>query len=140
MGCLQEQDGLFRGNKYAISAKQFIYKSGWFGQQMPPDKSPGLDGFNGIFLKKCWPIIKEEFYKLADDFHSGTLKLQNINGSYITLVPKCQTPSDVNDFSPISLSNVYLKFLTKLVANRLQEHILRCIHKNQYGFLKSKSI
>ena len=109
-------------------------------KQMPPDKSPGPDGFNGLFLKKCWPIIKEDFYRLADDFHSGGLQLQNINGSFITLVPKCQSPVDVNDFRPISLTNVCLKFLTKLVANRLQDHILRCIHKNQYGFLKSRSI
>jgi hypothetical protein len=39
-------------------------------------------------VKKCWPIIQKEFYRLAEDFHSGTVKLQNINGSYITLVPK----------------------------------------------------
>ena len=51
-----------------------------------------------------------------------------------------QSPESVNDFRPISLTNVCLKFLTKLVANRLQKHILRCIHKNQYGFLKERSI
>jgi hypothetical protein len=25
---------------------------------MPPDRAPGSDGFNGLFLKKCWPLIK----------------------------------------------------------------------------------
>jgi retron-type reverse transcriptase len=35
---------------------------------------------------------------------------------------------------------VCLKFLTKLVANRLQRRILDCIHKNQYGFLKARTI
>jgi retron-type reverse transcriptase len=109
-------------------------------KKMPPDKAPGPDGFNGLFLKKCWPIVKEEFYKLAADFQKGNLNLQNINGSYITLVPKVHTPESVNDFRPISLTNVCLKFLTKLAANRLQQHILRCIHKNQYGFLKARSI
>jgi hypothetical protein len=109
-------------------------------KEMPPDKAPGPDGFNGLFLKKCWPIVKEEFYKLAADFQKGNLNLQNINGSYITLVPKVHTPETVNDFRPISLTNVCLKFLTKLAANRLQQHILRCIHKNQYGFLKARSI
>ena len=33
-----------------------------------------------------------------------------------------------------------MEFLTKLLANRLQLVILKCIHKNQYGFLKSRSI
>jgi hypothetical protein len=38
------------------------------------------------------------------------------------------------------LTNVCLKFLTKLLANRLQDKILECIHKNQYGFLRRRSI
>jgi hypothetical protein len=28
---------------------------------LPLDKAPGPDGFNGMFLKRCWPIIKEIF-------------------------------------------------------------------------------
>jgi hypothetical protein len=107
---------------------------------MPGDRAPSPDGFNGLFLKKCWPVIKQEFYKLAHDFHKGNLSLLNINGSYITLVPKVATPVSVNDFRPISLTNVCLKFLTKLIANRLQDKILKCIHKHQYGFLRSRSI
>jgi retron-type reverse transcriptase len=70
--------------------------------------------------------------------HSGQLK--NINGSYITLVPKKQVSIKVNDFRPISLRNVCANFLTKLAANRLQGKILGCIHKNQYGFLRNRSI
>jgi hypothetical protein len=26
-------------------------------KSMPPDRAPGPDGFNGLFLKKCWPIV-----------------------------------------------------------------------------------
>jgi retron-type reverse transcriptase len=107
---------------------------------MPADRAPGPDGFNGLFLKKCWPIIKAEFYNLAADFHSESVQLKNISGSYITLVPKKQVPLHVNDFRPISLTNVCVKFLTKLAANRLQDVILSCIHKNQYGFLRGRSI
>jgi hypothetical protein len=104
-------------------------------KEMPPDRATGPDGFNGLFVKRCWPIIQKDFYCLANEFHKGTLNLQNINGSFITLVPKKAVLECVNDFQPISLTNVCLKFLTKLAANRLQEKILQCIHKNQYGFL-----
>jgi hypothetical protein len=31
-------------------------------QNMPADRAPGPDGFNGLFLKKCWSIIKSDFY------------------------------------------------------------------------------
>lgn len=37
-------------------------------KRMPLDKAPGPDGFNGFFMKKCWHIIKEDFYKLCEDF------------------------------------------------------------------------
>ena len=26
-------------------------------KNMPADKAPGPNGFNGLFLKKCWPMI-----------------------------------------------------------------------------------
>ena len=35
--------------------------------EMPPDRAPGPDGFNGAFLKACWPIIKEDFYLLCEN-------------------------------------------------------------------------
>jgi len=31
-------------------------------KHMPVDKAPGPDGFNGMFFKKCWHIIKEDIY------------------------------------------------------------------------------
>jgi hypothetical protein len=30
-------------------------------REMPADRAPGPDGFTGVFLKRCWPIIKEDF-------------------------------------------------------------------------------
>ena len=109
-------------------------------KQMPASKAPGPDGFNGMFLKKCWPIVCQDFYNLANDFHAGKVNLESINTSFITLIPKIGTPKAINDFRPISLTNVCMKFLTKIAANRLQDHILRCVHRNQYGFLKSRTI
>jgi hypothetical protein len=46
----------------------------------------------------------------------------------------------VNDYRPISLLNYSLKFLTKLLANRLQLVILKVVHENQYGFIKGRTI
>jgi hypothetical protein len=68
---------------------------------MPPDKAPGPDGFNGLFLKKCWHIVKNNFYTLCDDFYNGTVNLECINTFFITLVPKISNPEGANDFRPI---------------------------------------
>lgn len=109
-------------------------------KHLPIDKSPGPDGFNTDFIKKCWPVIKSDFYNLCQAFHDEHLCLQSINGSYITLIPKHDNPLTVSDFRPISLLNTSAKLLTKLLANRLQPLLPSLIHKNQYGFVKNRTI
>jgi hypothetical protein len=90
------------------------------------------------FIKKCWPIICTDFYNLHSDFHSNpeSICLQSINESYITLIPKKDDASKVNDYRPISLLNSSIKILTKILANRLQSVLPSLLHKNQYGFIK----
>jgi len=107
---------------------------------LPSDKAPGPDGFNGMFMKKCWPIIKEDFYALCQDFFDCNINLESINNSFITLVPKVNNPESVNDFRPISLLNSSIKLITKILAERLQRVILQLLHDNQYGFIKSRTI
>ena len=67
-------------------------------KQLLNDKSPGPDGFSNEFIKKCWNHIKNDFYNLCWDFQANQVCLNSINSSFITLVPKIQSPS------PISLS------------------------------------
>jgi hypothetical protein len=108
--------------------------------EFPNDKAPGPDGFNGSFVKKTWHIIREDLYKLCNDFHDYLADLKSINYSYITLVPKKDNPETVNDFRPISLLNTSMKIITKLLANKLQREMPNIVHDNQYGFIKGKSI
>jgi len=109
-------------------------------QHLPSDKSPGPDGFNTDFIKKCWPIIKEDIYNLCHAFYNGDICLQSINGSYIILIPKSDNAVRASDFRPISLLNTSMKIITKLLANRLQKAIQALIHKNQYGFIQTRTI
>jgi hypothetical protein len=108
--------------------------------KLPSNKAPEFDGFNGLFLKKCWHIIKENIYQLCFDFFEGKIDLQSINTSFITSVPKVNTPSGMNDFMPISLINCVVKVNTKLLGNRLQLVVIPLVHKNQYVFIKSRTI
>lgn len=104
-------------------------------KDMPPDRAPGPDGFNGAFINACWPIIKHDIYLLCEEFHGGNLSLESLNYGYITLIPKTNAPATVSDFHPITLLNCCLKLITKILANRLQKIILQIVHRNQYGFL-----
>lgn len=109
-------------------------------KQLPLDKFPSPDRFNNEFLKKCWPIIKQDFYSLCTAFHQGQICLQSINGSYITLVSKIDGLTRINEFRSISLLNSSIKVITKLLANRLQPLITKLVHVNQYGFIKTRTI
>jgi len=109
-------------------------------RSLPSDKAPGPDGFNTDFVKKCMTIICADFYRLCNDFYSGNICLQSINGSLITLAPKHDNAIKVSDFRPISLLNTSVKLITKLLANRLQLVLPQLIHKNQYGFIKHRCI
>lgn len=87
---------------------------------LPNDKSPGPNGFNNEFLKKCWPLIRDDFYRLCHDFYNESVYLRSINSSYITLIPNIDNARRVNEFRPISLLNSSIKLITKLLVNRLQ--------------------
>jgi hypothetical protein len=109
-------------------------------KQLPADKALGPDGFNGAFLKKCWPIIKHGIYQLCLEFFNDMGDIQCINKAFISLVPKVNNPTSVNEYRPISLINCIVKTITKLLENRLQKVIIPLIHQNQYGFIKTRTI
>jgi hypothetical protein len=105
--------------------------------KLPNNKS---NGFTNEFIKGCWPLLAEDFYWLCNAFNESNVCLRSINSSHITLIPKKDGPQIVLDYRPISLLNTSLKLLTKLLANQLQGVIRGLIHKNQYGFTKTRTI
>jgi hypothetical protein len=109
-------------------------------KSLPRDKSPGPDGFNTDFIKHCWPMVKDDYYSLCEGFFHHQICLRSINGSYITLVPKKDDAQKISDFRPISLLNTSVKIITKLLANRLQNVLPSLLHKNQYGFIRNRTI
>jgi hypothetical protein len=108
-------------------------------RHVPPNHAPWPDGFNGLFIKKCWNIIKDDFHRLYRDFADGNLNLVSTNDSLITLIPKIVSPLNVHDCWRISILNS-IKLFTKILANRLQVVTLQIVHTNQYGFIKGRAL
>jgi hypothetical protein len=63
-----------------------------------------------------------------------------LNSSYITLIPKKTEADQVKDFRPISLMHSFAKLVTKILANRLADHLDQMVSSNQSVFIKKRFI
>jgi hypothetical protein len=50
-----------RDNLEALGALVYREEIDSVVKRLPSDKAPGLDGFNGLFIKKCWNIKRVIF-------------------------------------------------------------------------------
>jgi hypothetical protein len=67
-------------------------------KEIPSDRAPGPVGFNEHLLKQSWPTVKLEFTQLINDFYEERINLECINTAFITLIPKTNDPTTMNDF------------------------------------------
>ncbi|XP_070039684.1 uncharacterized protein [Nicotiana tomentosiformis] len=56
------------------------------------DKAPRVDGYNAVFFKKTWHIIKEEVTKAVLVFFTTGKLYRAINCTSFTLIPKTENP------------------------------------------------
>lgn len=94
---------------------------------MHPDKASGPDGLNPGFFMRFWDNCGRDIYQAALNWlESGAIPPQ-ISETNITLIPKCDSPSSMQELRPISLCNVTYRILAKLLANRLRPLLSKCV-------------
>ncbi|XP_058757456.1 uncharacterized protein LOC131630719 [Vicia villosa] len=108
--------------------------------QMHPLKAPGPDGLPALFYQKFWHIVGSDICKLVLDILNNQKHPGIINNTHIALIPKCKTPTKPKDFRPISLCNVVMKLVSKVIANRLKIFLPEIIDEEQSAFVKDRLI
>lgn len=84
-------------------------------------KAPGPDGFPAEFYQVFWEVIKDDLMALFADFHNEDLNLFSLNFGIITLIPKVQEATKIQQYRPICVLNVSFKIFTKVATNRLNK-------------------
>jgi hypothetical protein len=108
---------------------------------MHSKKTPGLDGFIGIFYKSCFELIKDDLSSAIHDFYHHRCKNLNlVNEANITLLQKKEGADRIDMFRPISLINSFMKILTKILANRLALRMNEIVSTAQNAFIQKHSI
>ena len=108
--------------------------------QMDKGTTLGPDGFTVDFFRQFWDMVKEEVWEIVEDSRCSRRILKAFNATFLTLIPKEQGANTSEKFRPISLCNVILKVITKVLANRLKPLLPILISPEQTCFVEGRQI
>lgn len=87
---------------------------------MHPYKSPGLDGLNLAFFQSFWSIVGGDIFEFCQNFMNTRELPRGIIRTLVCLVPKVKLPQSMTELKPISLCNVLIIIISKVLSNRLK--------------------
>ncbi|VFQ76999.1 unnamed protein product [Cuscuta campestris] len=120
-----------------IPKEEEIKKAVW---ELNPNAASGPDGYNGVFFRTCWSIIKEDVVKASQEFFMGLPIPKSFGSTFITLIPKKEDCKSFSDFRPISLSTFMSKINSRILTTRIQPLLSKIISKEQAGFQKGMGV
>jgi len=77
---------------------------------------------------------------LFSDFHREDLNLYSLNFGIITLIPKIQDATKIQQYRPICVLNVSFKIFTKVATNRLNKVAKTVVSPTQTAFMPGRNV
>ena len=81
--------------------------------------------------RNLFPFLLKFFQKDEE----GTLPKMFYDATTTLNLKRDKDNTKKENYRPISLMNIDAKFLNKILANQIQQHIKKIIHHNQVGFI-----
>ena len=103
-------------------------------------KAPGPDGMPVVFYKRFWDLVGEKVQTEILEVLNGGQIPKGWSETVIVLIPKVRNPSRLKELRPISLCNVVIKVVTKVIACRLKEVLDEVISPSHSAFVPGRLI
>ena len=101
-------------------------------------KAPGPDGIHALFFKNKWSVVGKSLCQLVSSIFEQPALVKDINQTFVSLIPKVDSPDTLRQFRPISLCNVAYKMVTKIIASRFRLLMPQVIAPTQCAFIKGR--
>ena len=87
------------------------------------------------FYQHFWDVVKRDLIQMFHELHSSEIPIFSLNFGVITLLPKTQDASRIQQYEPICLLNVSFKIFTKIVTIRVNSVADHLISPTQTAFM-----
>lgn len=102
------------------------------------DKASGPNRLNPGFFQTFWIIVDSDVVRFCQIFmQSGELP-NNVNHAVVRLIPNVKEPQNMTELRPISLCNVLVRILSKVMVNRLKPCLGSVISEVQSAFVEGR--